>query len=154
MSSEVDSILSDGSACVVQLLLDGFVLLKGGVGDTKRDFYLLGIGPDTDNRTGRVERLASVFDTHTCEWIHHRPGLTIIRQVKGSAKTKAALTRTGSSRRVSVAFLTSTYHGHVLRIMFYMMSCLNYYTGCYPALSQHDGDTSSSDGSSESSKPT
>jgi hypothetical protein len=56
-------------------LVDRFVLLlKGGVGDAEWDFYGLGIGPDSDHRTGGAERLASVLDA--CEGIHRRLGLT------------------------------------------------------------------------------
>jgi hypothetical protein len=65
--------------CSVVLFPDCFVL-KGGVGDTKWDFYVLGIGPDTDHCTSRAERLVFVFDTHTCEGIHHRLGLTATRR--------------------------------------------------------------------------
>ena len=69
--------------CSVQVVpfMDYFVLLKDDVGGTKRDFYVLGIGPDADHRTGRAERPASIFfDTHTCEGIHHRLGLTAIQR--------------------------------------------------------------------------
>jgi hypothetical protein len=65
--------------CSVVPFLDCFVLM-GGLGDTNRDFYVLGIGPDTDHRTGRTERPAFVFGTHTCEGIHHGLGLTAIRR--------------------------------------------------------------------------
>jgi hypothetical protein len=66
--------------CPVVLFLDYFVLLKSGVGDTKWDSYVLGIGPDTDHCTSRAERLVFVFDTQTCEGVHHRLGLTATRR--------------------------------------------------------------------------
>jgi hypothetical protein len=42
------------------------------VGDTQWDFDVLGVGPDTDHRTGWAERLAFVFIIHACEGIHKR----------------------------------------------------------------------------------
>jgi hypothetical protein len=66
--------------CSVVPFIDYFVLLEGGVGGAKWDFYVLGIGPDIDHRTGRAERFAFVFDTHTCEGVHHRLGLSAIRR--------------------------------------------------------------------------
>ena len=41
-------------------------------------FMVLGIGTDTDHRTGRAETLSFVFDGHTYEGTHYRLVLVAI----------------------------------------------------------------------------